>query len=125
MFKTSMRRKLTALGTAAAALGLAFSGLMTGTAQADIRHCSGGAICLWQHSDYNGAWNAFHTGDTKSNLGPFNDRASSVYNHTNIRYCLYQNAGYTGDSIYVPAGARFRDLAIMGFNDRTSSLRPC
>jgi hypothetical protein len=123
MYKTRMKRTLAALGTTTAAMGIAFSGLMTGTAQAAIGDCPSNRFCLWQHSDYSGRGVPF-TGGANAPAG-FNDAASSVYNNTNRKWCLYLDANFTGERIVVGAGARSRDLSNQEFNDRTSSARPC
>ncbi|MEV0219109.1 peptidase inhibitor family I36 protein [Streptomyces sp. NPDC050704] len=123
MRKSRTRRTLAALGTTTAAMGIAFSGLMTGTAQAAIGDCPSNRFCLWQHSDYSGRGVPF-TGRANAPAG-FNDAASSVYNNTNTTWCIFSDANYGGSHRTIGPGGRSRDLANQGFNDVTSSARPC
>lgn len=115
----NMRRKIASIALTAMVAG----GLITATAapaNAAIGSCSSTYFCGWFDLTYTGAGPYGSSGDLfYVGLVP-NDQFTSVYNHgvsSNIR--AYQDANYTGYSLFVGRGSAIADLRKypMGTND--------
>ncbi|MBO8194179.1 peptidase inhibitor family I36 protein [Streptomyces oryzae] len=87
--------------------------------------CSWGVVCLYKNHKLNKGANAaiLLTNHSLSRLGKFgfNDRATSVCNHTTRPVRLYEHDGYKGSSETVrPSECK---NVRTSFNDRASSVR--
>ncbi|GGM14838.1 hypothetical protein GCM10010129_68810 [Streptomyces fumigatiscleroticus] len=101
-------------------------------------NCPSGQMCLW--ADYD-----FHQGQGVSKLGSLatstaisdlgkiykdgavdwgmQDVASSAYNNSGSRWCLYVDNGYSGTYLWVDPG--WQGQLYSPFQDSISSLKPC
>jgi hypothetical protein len=125
-----MRLPLTALAIAALAGSAAVVG--AGSAEAAVPPASCGSttyFCAWKDVNFVGDAIGGPTGSGSANLagdpGNFNDALSSVYNGTNVNYCLYPDANFGGTRIPVRPHTQIANLATVGLDNKISSMKPC
>lgn len=76
-----------------------------------------------EHSGYGGYWFALRVGYGVTNLGDWNDRASSVLATPYGRWtALYEHSDFGGAQLWIPASHNIYDLRPYGWNDRASSF---
>ncbi|MEC3976600.1 peptidase inhibitor family I36 protein [Amycolatopsis sp. H20-H5] len=113
----------------AVAVAAVMSGVTVGAANAAANvagpECAKGTVCLWQHSNYKGDSYTLPAGNDDSDLGKsdFDNKASSVYNHTKDKYCLYQDKNFSGKKITINPGKKVSSLG--KFSDHASSIKAC
>jgi hypothetical protein len=114
----------------AAAMSLLFS--MTATAS--TVDCPDGSVCVWDDVNFEGALYKLWIPDIQQlwvnlpvHASVFNDRISSIWNRSKVRFCFYVDAGWTGASFPLDAGSALSYVGHLGpsWNDQISSFRPC
>lgn len=95
----------------------------------DSADCPANRFCVWTNATYSGRF-AYFSGGSANLANPiggyvFNNKISSIWNRTSRAWCMYNGADYTGRSFRQTAGGFRANLAIDGFNDLATSLRPC
>src|SRR4051812_6129340 len=77
-----------------------------GTASADYNACAPGKICLFDGHD--GAGDVLQLDPVYNpNVGQaWNDRASSVWNRSNLYVCVWRDASYKGDNWIIAPGQK-------------------
>ncbi|WP_185845468.1 peptidase inhibitor family I36 protein [Kibdelosporangium aridum] len=95
---------------------------------ASFAECRAGWFCVWQHND--GTGDSFETQRAHYALpmpiggNVFNDQISSVWNRTNVDWCVYEQVGYGGRYLPIAPGWRGDIEPGYDFGDLISSLRP-
>ncbi|MFI2209258.1 peptidase inhibitor family I36 protein [Streptomyces sp. NPDC020141] len=93
-------------------------------APADWRDCPANSVCVWDHSNYEGAFLA--GGVNVSNVGgTMNDRTTSLWNRSGSRICFYQHSNYGGEVLAIVAPGESRPNIGAHANDRVSSWGTC
>ncbi|MEU5974786.1 peptidase inhibitor family I36 protein [Streptomyces sp. NPDC047315] len=93
-------------------------------APADWRDCTTNSVCVWDHSNYNGAFLA--GGANVPNVGTtMNDRTTSLGNLTRSRICFYDHSSYRGELLASVGPGEWRPNIGAHANDRITSWRTC
>lgn len=110
--------------------------VVTPTASASYSQCPAGYFCMWENSSYTGMFYA--SPGSVSNVGGFNDKATSFWNRTNTWVTAYANSNYgtysecsmggclgTGCAAFGPgsSSAAIPSSSGISFNDKVSSFR--
>jgi hypothetical protein len=107
--------------TLAAATLLAATGITVAqVGQASAADCPANVLCLYEHTSWGG--NVMIITSSTTNIGSwFNDKTTSFSNHTNLQWCLFDNAGYDRKIMVI---APYTATANVGgaANDKTTSL---
>ncbi|GAB7192065.1 hypothetical protein NUM3379_27740 [Kineococcus sp. NUM-3379] len=112
-------RKVTAALIPAAAVVAAV--LPAAPASAHYSQCPPGKMCLWEHTGYEGRFQAFD--GTSHNIGShMNDRTTSIWNRTNQRVSVYLDSGFGTCLLSLAPGSSVYNLNSW-HNDRITSIR--
>jgi hypothetical protein len=105
--------------------------VFAGPAQADIpkgshpgKFCKKGTFCIFDNPNYKG--DGIRDGVRRTNVGDFmNDRATSLWNRTGHKVCVYQNAYFDGAYRAIKPGESHHDLRNDYFTDEECGRFSC
>jgi hypothetical protein len=119
--KTSTRR----VGAMIAVTATLLSTGLGAVANAEYEQCPDRSFCVWTSYDGKGRFAYFHTGsdDLARPISGyvFNNQIVSVWNRTDRRWCLYDDAGYRGSGVQVALDGSGN--LPLSWQKRASSLR--
>ncbi|MEU9337339.1 peptidase inhibitor family I36 protein [Streptomyces sp. NPDC048290] len=121
-----MKSKKSTVASVIAGACLTTAVVLTGAtpASADYRDCPGNSVCVWDNSNYDGAFVV--GGVNLANVGStMNDRTTSIWNRTGSQICFYQHSNYGGELLAIVAPGDSRPNVGDAANDRISSWRGC
>ncbi|GAA2139807.1 hypothetical protein GCM10009802_49860 [Streptomyces synnematoformans] len=91
-------------------------------ASAHYSQCPANEFCIWDHSNYEGAF--MHARGPVSNVGDrMNDRMTSFWNRTNDWYSIFEHDRFGGYCIEIGPGASRANIGSQR-NDELTSFRP-
>jgi hypothetical protein len=114
-------RKRTAALAACFLLSLLGTALLASPASAAKEDCASQQVCLWNGAAFGGERVDIHNNGWQ-NLTGFDDKASSVFNHTNRDAQIAIHGGGEGEKLCIHSGQSF-SLENMIFNNNASSVR--
>jgi Peptidase inhibitor family I36 len=106
--------------------------LLAGASEASAITPANGLITLCTDANFNGACTTLQAGDSwldPVKKGPgktFQDSISSIWNFTQVDYCVFTDNNGHGDSFRIPRGNGIADLQFLPeFQDSISTVVPC
>jgi hypothetical protein len=109
------------------AMAIAVTGVVSAAApaQADIRNCPGGNVCMWEDSNFSSDMyvsQMVRPGQYEIDWWNGDNEISSLVNNGGCQVVVYDGDALTGSALVVPPHRQYADLDSIGWDNRAQSF---